>query len=250
MPYGFYISAEGAQAQARRMEVLSHNMANVDTPGFKRVLGVVQARHSESIERGTDYPGSRSINDVGGGVYLAETRSNFGPGAFRQTGVATDMAIDGDGFFVVQEDDQTYLTRAGNFEFTSDGKLVTQSGLPVLSADGDVIEIDPTLPWQLHESGAIVQGATRIDLALVKPGSLGDLVPRGRNLFETLAQTAPVPEPQRRIRGGYVEHANVRPAMEMMELIEASRAFEANVRMIQNQDHMTGTLVSRVLKSQ
>ncbi len=232
------------------MEVLSHNMANVDTPGFKRVLGVVQARHSESIEQGTDYPGSRSINDVGGGVYLAETRSNFSPGAFKQTGVATDMAIDGDGFFVVQEDDRSYLTRAGNFELTNEGMLVTPSGLTVVAADGGPVEIDPRLPWQLHESGAIEQGGSRINLALVKPGSLGDLVPRGRNLFESLAETAPVEEHRRRVRGGYVEHANVRPAMEMIELIEASRAFEANVRLIQNQDHMTGALVGRLLKSQ
>jgi flagellar basal body rod protein FlgG len=225
-------------------------MANVDTPGFKRILGVVQARHSESIERGTDYPGSRSINDIGGGVYLAETRPNFSPGAFRQTGNATDMAIDGDGFFVVRDGNQTFLTRAGNFTFTNEGRLVTPNGLPVLSTDGETVDIDPTRPWQLHESGTIMQGGTRVALALVKPGSLGDLVPRGKNLFESLAPTAPVPEGRRRVRGGYVEHANVRPALEMIELIEASRAFETNVRMIQNQDHMTGTLVSRVLKSQ
>jgi flagellar basal-body rod protein FlgF/flagellar basal-body rod protein FlgG len=87
-------------------------------------------------------------------------------------------------------------------------------------------------------------------VAVVKPQSLGDLVSRGRNLFEPLAETIPISSEQRRVVSGYLEHANVRPAAEMMELIEASRAFEANVRLIQNQDQMMGTLISRVLRVQ
>ncbi len=68
MPYGLYISAEGALAQSQRMEVIANNLANLDTPGFKRELAVFQARYAEAIEQGRDYPGSGSINDVGGGV--------------------------------------------------------------------------------------------------------------------------------------------------------------------------------------
>jgi flagellar basal-body rod protein FlgF/flagellar basal-body rod protein FlgG len=232
------------------MEVLAHNLANVDTAGFKRVLGVVQARHAEAIEQGTDYPGSRSINDIGGGVYLAETKTQFSPGVVKPTGVPTHMAIDGDGFFVVEEDGRTYLTRAGNFELTSEGQLVTSSGHAVLSDDREPIRIDTNLPWRLDETGVIVQGGTRISVALEKPASLGDLVPRGRNVFEPIAEPVPVRSEERRVRGGYLEHANVEPALEMIELIEASRAFEANVKLIQNQDHMMGTLVGRLLRSQ
>jgi flagellar basal-body rod protein FlgF/flagellar basal-body rod protein FlgG len=250
MPYGIYLSAEGAQAQSRRMEILAHNLANVDTPGFQRQLAVLQARHAEAIERGSDYPGSRSGNDVGGGVYVPEVATQYGGGALRHTGIPTDMAIDGEGFFIVEEEGKTYLTRAGNFMLTNTGRLVTPGGLPVLSESGGPIELDPALPWRVTESGAIHQAGASTALALVKPASLGDLVRRGHNLFEPLADTAPVPEAERHVRGGYLEHANVQPTLEMMELIEASRAFEANVRLIQNQDHMIGTLVNRVLRAE
>ena len=105
MPYGMYISAAGADVQSRRLQVLSNNLANVDTPGFKRELAVLQSRHAEAIERGEDYPDSRSINDVGGGVRLAETVTDFGGATVRQTGIPTDMAIEGDGFFLVERVD-------------------------------------------------------------------------------------------------------------------------------------------------
>jgi len=233
------------------MQVLAHNMANVDTPGFKRTLAVLQARHTEAIEQGSDYPGSRSINDIGGGVKVAETTTEFSRGAVKHTGIPTDMLIEGDGFFVVADGQRSYLTRAGNFSMTHDGYLVTPNGMQVLAEDGGPVQVDTSLPWRLDETGALVQpGGSRIPVAVVKPQSHGDLVSRGRNLFEPLAETIPISSEQRRVVSGYLEHANVRPAAEMMELIEASRAFEANVRLIQNQDQMMGTLISRVLRVQ
>ena len=86
MPYGMYISAEGAHAQSKRLETLSNNLANVDTPGFKRDLALFQARHAEEINQGTDYPGSRGLNDIGGGVSVRETKTDFAPGLMKRTG--------------------------------------------------------------------------------------------------------------------------------------------------------------------
>ena len=70
MPYGFYISAEGAHAQAKRLEILANNLANVDTAGFKRELAVFRARNAEATQRGEDVRGSGSLNDLGGGVLV------------------------------------------------------------------------------------------------------------------------------------------------------------------------------------
>jgi len=248
MPYGMYISAAGADVQSRRLQVLSNNLANVDTPGFKRELAVLQSRHSEAIERGQDYPNSRSINNVGGGVRMAETVTDFGGATVRQTGISTDMAIDGDGFFLVERDGHQLLTRAGNFRVSPDGRLLTQQGHSVLSNKGTPVVLDPQQPWKLLENGALEQAGARTYLAVVKPRSLGDLVHAGQNLFAPLASTVPLPVPQRRVLGGFLEQSTVKPAQEMMELIETSRAFEANVRMIQNQDNIIGSLVNRVLR--
>jgi flagellar basal-body rod protein FlgF/flagellar basal-body rod protein FlgG len=251
MFYGAYISAEGAQAQSRRLEILANNLANVDTTGFKRDLAVVRARHAEEIDIGLDFPGSGSINNVGGGVRLVETQTDFSMGPLTLTGQPTDMAIEGQGFFRVRKPDGDYLTRAGNFALRPTGELVTQEGYAVLDSDGNPIVIDTEVgPWTINSDGAIVQGdGGGVLLSLVTPRSLGDLVKAGENLFRPLADPLPVPPEARRVAQGYLERSGVQPTLEMMDLITASRAFEANVNMIRNQDQMIGSLVGRLLRA-
>jgi flagellar basal-body rod protein FlgF/flagellar basal-body rod protein FlgG len=250
MPYGLYISAEGARAQSQRMEVIASNLANVDSPGFKRELAVFQARHAEAIEQGRDYPGSGSINDVGGGVMLRLTKTDFSPGPMKRTGAQADFAIQGRGFFVVQKDDQQYLTRAGNFQITAEGNLVTQQGYAVLSDGGSPIAIDPTAgPFEVTPAGAIRQGGSAQLLAVVQPASVGDLSKVGDNLFKPLAETQPVAETDRRVGWGYLEQSSVRPTTEMVQLIEAARAVESNVNMMKTQDQMLSQLIARVMRS-
>lgn len=249
MSYGLYISAEGAHAQSRRVETLANNLANADTVGFKRDLAVLQARYSEETQRGLDYPGSQTVNDLGGGVRVSKTQTDFSPGAFKRTNVPTDMAISGDGFFMVRRPDGDFLTRAGNFSFNSAGRLVTQDNCPVLSDSGAPIDIDPDAgEWRLTNDGSIVQEGSQQNLALVKPRSLGDLSKVGQNLFKSLAPASALPPEKRQVHGGFLEQSDVKPTTEMTELIEASRAFEANISMIKNLDQMMGTLTSRLLK--
>ena len=88
-----------------------------------------------------------------------------------------------------------------------------------------------------------------ISLALVKPRSLGDLAKAGDNLFMPLAPTVPVDPAERRVHSHYLEHSAANPILEMTQLIEASRAYEANIRMIQNHDQTLGSLIGRLLKA-
>lgn len=253
MPYGLYLSAEGAHAQATRLEVIAHNLANVDTVGFKRELALFQARYAEETERGDDYAGSGSINDVGGGVLVQQTKTDFSPGPLKRTGVPTDMAIRGEGFFVVEKEGETYLTRAGNFLLNGQGELVTQYGgeeYAVLTDAGTPVVVNPDVgPWELTATGAIRQAGTVQSLAVVQPASLGDLVRMGENVFKPLADPRPVAPEDRNVVGGYLEMSGVRPTTEMIELIEASRAVEANLNMVQAQDEMLSGLVTRLMRS-
>jgi flagellar basal-body rod protein FlgF len=249
MSYGLYISAEGAYAQSRRVEALANNMANVDTVGFKRDLAVFQARYAEETQRGLDVPGSKTVNDLGGGIWLSDLKTDFTPGSLKHTGIPTDMAVGGEGFFKVRRPDGDFLTKAGNFMFNSSGRLVTQDNCPVLDESGQPIDIDPDQRWQLSPDGSINQDGSAQRIALVKPQSLGDLSKVGENLFKALAPTRTVSDEDRLVHGGVLEQSDVKPASEMIELIEASRAFEANISMIKNHDQMLGTLTSRVLKS-
>jgi len=249
MPYGLYISAEGAHAQSKRLEVIANNMANVDTVGFKRELAVFQARYAEAIQEGKAVADAGSINDIGGGILVQKTENDFSPGPMKRTNIPTDMAIQGEGFFVVRKDDENYLTRAGNFSLTAQGELVTQQGYNVLNEAGSPIVIDPfNGPWQVTASGTIRQRGTSQNLAVVRPASTGDLVKAGENLFRPLADAQPIPLSERRVADGYLELSDVKPTTEMIEMITAARTVEANIKMMQTQDQMTSGLISRVMR--
>lgn len=248
MPYGLYISAEGALAQSTRMETISNNIANADSPGFKRDLAIFQARYAEETQRGIDLPGSGSLNDLGGGVETLGTFTDFSPGVRKNTHQPTDLAIDGPGFFVVRHQGQDMVTRAGNFMLTQDGGLVSQDGEPVISAEGTPVLVNPQEgPWHVNPSGTLVQGGRQTPLALVTPQSLGDLVKVGDNLFSSLSPLRPIEATQRRVQSGALEGSTVNAVSEMTSMIETSRVFEANVNMIRNQDQILGELVNRVL---
>lgn len=250
MPNGLYISAQGAQAQTQRLETIANNLANVDTVGFKRDLTMFQARYAESVQQGLSQADSGSVDDLGGGVRFRQTSTDFSGGPLKRTERPTDVAIEGDGFFAVRKGQETFLTRAGNFRMTSRGELVTQQGYQVLGDSNTPIVINPNGgPVEVSTSGAVRQGNASQNLALVKPGSLGDLVKAGENLFRSMAQVQPLPATQRAVAPGYLEMSGVQPTTEMTALIEASRLVEANLNLMKAQDQMLGGLTSRLLKA-
>jgi len=251
MPYGLYISAEGAAAQAQRLEVIANNLANVDTAGFKQDVPMFQARFAEAIQRGQATPRDQSINDLGGGVKVAEVETDYSAGTFQPTNSPLDMAINGQGFFHIRgRDGQVCLSRAGNFQLDATGKLVTASGHhPVLDQQNTDIVLAADQPWSVSPDGFVSQAGTLKALGLSQPKSLGDLVKVGDNMFRLLAPPIPVPLSERQVRQGYLEMSGASPVRQMMAMIESTRGFEANARMIQSQDNALGTLISRVLKA-
>ncbi len=249
MSYGMYLAAEGAKAQSRRLEVISNNMANVDTVGFKPDVASFQSRFAEAIQQQLIAPGSKTSPDLGGGVKVMETLTDFTAGRLERTGNDSDLAIIGKGFFQVEGPaGEPLLTRAGAFSLDSLNRLVmTGSNRPVLSTGGAPIQLDPTLPWSVSTDGQVQQGSERIPIALVEPASLDDLQKVGGNLFRS--RTAPLPvEPNlREVRQGFLEMSGANSTEQMMAMIETNRAFEANTQMIKHQDSLSGTLISRIL---
>jgi len=150
----------------------------------------------------------------------------------------------------VQRGTQRLLTRAGSFQLSPDGTLITQQGDAVLSNDGDPIQIDPALPWRMLPGAAIDQAGDRIELGLVRPRNLAALQKVGDNYFQDPERVPePAPAEDRRVKSGYLELSSVNPVEEMVELITASRAYEANVRIIQQHDTATSQLISRMLRA-
>ncbi len=250
MSYGLYLSASGANAQSHRLEVLSNNLANISTPGFKAHMSVLQSRPTEAIERGEVNPGTGGIDDLSGGVSIQPNLTSFTQGPIQTTGNKTDFAInDDESFFAVQRGEERFLTRAGNFLFDARGELVTPNGDSVLSASGEPMRIDPALPYEVLDNGVIYQAGQRRSLMTVKPQAPGDLTRVGENLYKSLTPTTQSNDANRRVISGAIESSAVNATAAMMELIEASRTYEANVRLIQTQDQSTGQLISRILQS-
>jgi len=249
MPLGLYVSAEGANAQARRLEVIANNLANVDTVGFKQDLAVFQARYSEAIQEGLIPPDTGRIEDQGGGIATRATATNFAPGPLKRTDRPLDMAINGEGFFAVLKDGQQHLTRAGNFMLNAQGELVTQQGYSVLGANGNPIVISPDNgPWEFVSDGTIRQPGAVQALALVKPTSLDQLVKVGENLFLPLGDVQPLEPGRRNVVNEYIEGSGVEPATEMVDMIATTRMFEANTKLMQFQDEMLSGLVNRLMR--
>jgi len=251
MPNAFYISAEGAHAQSTRLDVIANNLANVDTVAFKRKLAVFQARHTEAVEEGLAVPGSGSAEDVGGGTMVLRTVTDYSPGPVKKTGIRADVAIrDAGVFFRVRKEQggevEDYLTRAGNFEINSNGQLTTQQGHLVLDDAGTPIVIrDPD--WRIDDAGVVWKREGIQRLSLVRPESLDELVSVGENLFQSPVEAPPVPPAERKVASGYLEMSSVKPTTEMVDLIQTSRALEANINMMKAQDQMLDGLVNRVM---
>ncbi len=128
--------------------------------------------------------------------------------------------------------------------------MMTEGGrFSVLDNGGKPIKLDPQIPWDMLAGGNIDQAGAVTSLGLAKPESLGDLVKVGNNVFRSLAPTESVPSAERDIRQGYLEQSGVSSIREMNTMIETTRAFEANTQLIQHQDSMVGSLLSRVLSS-
>lgn len=251
MPYGLYMSAEGAHAQATRLEVIAHNLANVETTGFKRELAILQTRYAEEIKQGRADAGTGDINDIGGGVEVVATKTEFAPGPLKNTGVPTDLAIRGEGFFVVGQGDEQFLTRAGVFHVNQRGELLTLYGgeeYAVLDDGMSPIVLDREAPWEFTVTGEVKQAGGTTSLALVKPQSYGDLARHGENVFRPLAETIPLNSSERSVAPGYLEGSGVQPTSEMTAMIEASRILEANLNMMKTQDGMLDGLFNRLLR--
>ena len=183
-------------------------------------------------------------------MQFRESVTDFSPGPLRKTGNPTDVALQGDGFFVVKKGQERLLTRAGNFRLKASGELVTQQGYPVLSEDNTPIRLNSDGGrWDVDSSGSINQAGTRQQLQIARPASLGDLSKAGENLFRPLGSVRPVAANDRAVAGGYLEMSAVEPTTEMTSMIETSRLIEANINVMKAHNEMLSNLIDRVLKA-
>jgi flagellar basal body rod protein FlgG len=255
MIYGLYLSAHGADLQAKRLDVVAHNLANASTSGFKRDLAVFQAHRQFDEDRGATDRVPAHLGDVTGGAGLADIATHFADGPSLPTGGTFDVALSGPGFLRVTDGKQQFLTRNGSLTVNPRRELVThETGLKVLGAGGGPILIpveatnitigsDGTL-FQTSADGTRAE-IGRLDLAQAAAPDRLEKV--GDSLYRTDQPLRPAGNTTQ-VRQGFLEGSGVNSVLEMLEMIEATRGFEANVNMIRLQDEAIGQLLQMPLR--
>jgi flagellar basal-body rod protein FlgG len=253
MDASLWIAKTGLDAQQKRMSVISNNLANVNTTGFKRDRAVFEDLLYQSIRQ----PGGQTGPDtqlptglmLGTGTRLVATEKNHIQGNMITTGNALDLSIGGEGFCQIQQADGTVAyTRDGSFKVSNAGQVVTANGDlldPALvipdNASSITIGRDGIVSVEIIAGGGQVQ-LGQINLArFINPAGLQ---PMGQNLYkETAASGAPqvlVPGTAGVgfLRQGMLEASNVNVVEEMVNMIETQRAYEVNSKSISATDGM------------
>jgi flagellar basal-body rod protein FlgG len=246
-----YSAAAGMESQQLNLDVISNNLANVNTTGFKKS----KIEFEDLLYQTARAPGSEAGAgnllptgvQIGHGSQVVATSRLFTNGELSQTGEPLDMAINGDGFFqVTMPDGSLAYTRAGSFKTDAGGRIMTSDGLPV--ASGFQAVPPGTTNITVDSSGDVTyttpSGTTTSQIQLTRFLNPNGLTSLGRNLYkETPSSGAPeLGTPGQngfgQIEQGQLEMSNVKVVEEMVHLIMAQRAYEVNSKAVQAADEM------------
>ncbi len=254
MKRGLYTASTGMTTQMQRMDVISNNLANVNTRGYKRDDASIRSFDDIFIERvnepknpyGAPYFNDQ-IGQLGFGVTIDKVTTDFTTGSHLITESPLDFAIEGDGFFaieVTQKDGSTeeLYTRNGSFKLTTDGYLVTPDNYMVLGENGPInLSQYGTIPSVSNKGEIVVEGEVIDKLKFVAFEDNTKLRKINDDYYRPTEEAVQA-VPTGLVRQGYLESSNVNSVQEMVELISISRNYETNQKVIQTQD----TIMSKV----
>jgi flagellar basal-body rod protein FlgF len=239
MENSIYIGLARQMAMQRQMDVIANNLANMNTTAYQgeRVMFeeyLMRAGRREQLSSVQDYGLARDLR----------------AGEFQATGNSFDVAISGRGFFVVDTPQGPRYTRNGHFSVDAQGRLVTAAGHPVLGQGGRPIQLgdERGAPPTIASDGTVSTsgGATVGRIDLVAFDNEQALRKTGNGQF--VAKDAPKPAADARLRQGMLESANVQPIVEMSAMIELSRAYQTNQRLIEQEHDRQRKAIERLAR--
>ena len=219
------------------LEVISHNLANLQTPGFKRHLLSFESEEYETSE-----------TEKGFLVRPQKVTLDLSQGLIKATGNPLDLAISGEGFFVVQTPVGERFTRKGDFSVDRNGFLVTKEGFQVLG-EGGPIEIGRGREIVINESGNVIVDGELIDtLRIVTFPKEAQLIPEGNGLIRVEKGEA-IASVEFAVKQGFLESSNVSPIEEMVRLMNVVRLFEAYQKALQTSfEDLSRKLINEVIR--
>lgn len=246
MVRGLYTAYTGMVNEQNRMDILTNNLANASTVGFKKEGSTSQSFDDVLTVKIKDSSvGLANVQRTGvrnPGVKIGENYTDYTQGSFRITDNIYDLALSGEGFFAVEftnkagETDTKY-TRAGQFTLNKDGYLVTQEGDYVLDTENRRIQLNTLIDSKIDSTGTIYQNGQEV--AQIQVTDFADynyLEKYGETYFQPLEGAERIAS-DASVNSGYLEMANVQIVSEMVNLISITRAYESNQKIIQTYDN-------------
>lgn len=245
MVKGLYSAYTGMINQEHRMDVLTNNLANAATNGYKKEGATSQSFDSVlafKIKDATEgYHLAKNIGVNNPGVKIGEGYTDFSQGSLKTTANTYDLALTDAGFFAIEftnkaGETSVKYTRDGNFTLTADGRLVTQEGDAVLGTNGKPIKIDTIAETQINQAGQIIQDGKVVATIQVTDFEDYDYLERyGENYYQPI-EGATEKEPAAKVYSGYLETSNISVVTEMVNMITVQRAYESNQKVITTYD--------------
>ncbi|MBO4395368.1 MAG: flagellar basal-body rod protein FlgF [Eubacterium sp.] len=251
---GLYTAWTGMVNEQKRMDVLSNNMANATTVGFKLDKSTSQAFDQVldlKIRDGSQAYHNQAIGHLSLGVKIGETFTDHAQGSIRGTGGDFDCALSGKGFFTVKcvtasGETHTRYTRDGRFMLTKEGLLVDADGNAVQGKSGDIYVPTDAKKIQISEQGVISADDEVIDTLQITDFEDYDYLKKfGNTLFEPVDGATQI-ESKAQVIQGYTEQSNVNVVKEMVDMITVTRAYEANQKVIRSYDTMLQSAANSV----
>lgn len=243
---GLYTAASGMLAESMRTDVISNNLANANTAGYKKDVSIMKDFASMLITRINDGPDAPVIGSLGVGAVVDEVATAHSTGAMRTTGNDFDMAIEGKGFFAVETPRGVRYTRNGTFMKNVKNELITQDGYRVLGENGPIV-IEGNKLVVDNEGRLLVDNQPVGKLQIAEFDNEKQLAKEGSSLY--------IPAAGQRgktgtsaVRQGTLEMSNVNVISEMVNLISNYRAYEINGKVVQSNDQLLGKAVNEVGK--
>lgn len=248
MDRGTYVAASGGLVQFRKLEIVNNNLANINTPGFKREILTSQEQSfdqtfAKALARGDPYAEGdhkRSPSAVNLGSV-----TDFSAGPVRETGHGLDVALrKPNQFFVIQTPQGEQYTRAGNFTLSGEGQLVTQDGFQVLGDGGELVATGAGA--KITNSGQFISGGTAVGaLQVVEIADPSKLSRAGSNRFK-IDERVGIAGVDPDVVAGALEMSNVSAITSMVDMMATNRAFEAYSKTSATIDQMNAMSISQL----
>jgi flagellar basal-body rod protein FlgF len=243
---GLYAAASAMLANITRQQAIAHDVANLDTPGFKQVLTSMDEFVNTTVNQVNPNDPSRRVNTLGTlglGVESVPDTTDFTQGGLKETGYEFDLALDGAGFFRVKTPSGERYTRDGRFLKDAQGNLVTVNGYNVLNSSGSPIKlVDGEV--SIGTDGSIsVDGSAAGQLGIASFLDPEKQLKRdGENTFRS--DGTPNGTEKGTVVQGFLEMSNANPTQIMAQLVEVTRSYEAAQQMVSNQDELLGKTIA------